>query len=108
MVCFLYVKEKRTKKIDFVGLCIIEIKTKAVLTSINDLETIILEDGSKLTFCNIGNLRFRELIKESVYRTQICQHAAATGLKNILLVYLIPVILIKKILYNFCLVTLQI
>ena len=79
------------------GLCVIEIKTKSALTTINDLEKNIAQDGSNFNVCNVGTVKFKELVKEPAYRSQICQHAAATGIKNVLLVYSLPGGLIKKI-----------
>ena len=74
----------------------IEIKTKSTLSTINDLEKHIAHDGSKFTVCNAGTRKFKDVVKEPAYRSQICQHAAATGIKNVLLVYSIPGGLIKK------------
>ena len=92
----LYKKEDDTNSMNFFGLCVIEIKTKTALTTINDLEKNIAQDGSNFNVCNVGTAKFKELVKEPAYRSQICQHAAATGISNVLLVYSLPGGLIKK------------
>ena len=90
-------KEDGTNSFAFVGLCIIEIKTKSVLITVDDLEKHILEEGSNFNTCNVGNIRFKQLAKEPAYWSQIFQHDTAAGLKNVTLVHSIPGTLIKKI-----------
>ena len=79
------------------GLCVIEVKTKSALAAINDLEKDISIDGSNFNVCNIGTPKFKELVKEPGYRLQICQDVAVTGIKNVLVVYLISGVSFKKI-----------
>ena len=99
----LYHKADNGVSFKFYGLCIIEIKTKSSITTITDLEKSISKHDSNFSVCNVGTNQFQEQVNEPAYRTQICQHAAATGIKNVLLVYTLPGALIKKlVLVKFC------
>ena len=93
------IHRKEVKKYDFafIGLCSIEIKTKSVLITVNNLEKHILADSSNVNVCNVGTIRCKDLVEEPTYQSQICQHMTATGLKNVLLVYSISGALIRKI-----------
>ena len=63
----LYKKEEKSNRFNFFGLCVIEIKTKSTLSTINDLEKHIAHDGSKFTVCNAGTRKFKDVVKEPAY-----------------------------------------
>ena len=60
---FILKKQDNTNSFKFLGLCVIEIKTKSALTTINDLEKNIAQDGSNFNVCNVGTAKFKELVK---------------------------------------------
>eukprot|EP00804_Cyclotella_cryptica_P030264 CCRYP_017121-RA/>CCRYP_017121-RA protein AED:0.38 eAED:0.37 QI:0/0/0/1/0/0/2/0/159 len=45
---------------------------------------------------NAGTSEFKTAISEAGYRSQVCQHAAATGINNVLMVYCAPGALVKQ------------
>ena len=53
-------------------------------------------EGSNFSECKIGGQNdIKRLIPEPVYRTQICQHAIATQIPYVLMVYSLPGALVK-------------
>lgn len=88
------------KKLDddtykFVSLCVLEIKTRSALGTVDALCRQSL-GGNRWTECNAGSSLFKEAIRDPPYRSQICQHAAALGINRILMVYSLPGALPRK------------
>ena len=63
----------------FVGLCVLEIKTKASENAASDLAQQVMAEGRNFVVCNAGDEEFKQAILENAYRSQVCQHAAALG-----------------------------
>ena len=80
----------------FVGLCVLEIKTKASENTASDLAQQVMAEGRNFVVCNAGDEEFKQAIPENAYRSQVCQHAAALGLSYVLIVYCTPGALPKQ------------
>ena len=89
---------KLQKKHDLLSLCVVEIKTKSSLSVIHDLEAAVELDGTSFSVCEVGiDDTIKRLIPEPAYRTQFCQHAVATQIPYVLMVYSLPGALVKKL-----------
>ena len=77
------------------SLCVLEIKTRGSVNTLDGQEARILQSGSWL-MVDAGTDEFKKSIPEPAYRSQVCQHAAATGINTVLLVYCVPGALIKQ------------
>ena len=74
----------------FIGLCVLEIKTKGAETTAKELDHTIYSLGGKFHVCKAGTDDFRKYIREPSFRSQLCQHAAANQLQYGMLVYALP------------------
>ena len=85
------------KKWLFLGLCVLEIKTRNTVTTATKLDYDIAKIGCSFKECYAGGMEFRTYVPEPAYRSQISQHACVTGLNFALIAYSIPGGLIKRI-----------
>ena len=85
------------RKMHFLGLCVLEIKTKNTVTTATRLDHDIAKLGGPFNDCNAGDIAFKKYVPEPAYRSQISQHACVTGLKYAMIAYSIPGGIIKRI-----------
>ena len=93
---FALMKKNTQGTYDFIGICVIEIKTRASENTVDALTESVLR-GGLFTECVTGTELFERVIPDNAYRTQICQHATALGVDNVLMVYSLPGANVKKL-----------
>ena len=74
----------------FVGLCVLEIKTKAIENTASALVQQFMAEGRSFLVCNAGTEEFKLHVPDNFYHSQVCQHAATLGLSFVLIVYSTP------------------
>ena len=93
---FTLMKKNTQGTYDFIGICVIEIKTRASENTVDALTESVLR-GGLFTECVTGTELFERVIPDNAYRTQICQHATALGVDHVLMVYSLPGANVKKL-----------
>jgi hypothetical protein len=73
---------------------VLEIKTQSALGTVDAVYRQAME-GNKFTECSAGTELFKKSIRDSPYRSQVCQHATAL-VKRVLVVYSVPGALPQK------------
>ena len=72
-------------------------KTKSSLSVIHDLESSIEIEGTNFSLCEVGlQDDIKRLIPEPA---QLCQYATATQIPYVMMIYLLPGALVKKLFY---------
>ena len=79
------------------GLCVLELKTKTTKRTATQLDNINVKEGNQFKCYRVGSLEVKQLVEEPTYCSQICQHACAKGLNYVMMVYVIPGGIIKRI-----------
>ena len=82
----------------FYSLCILEMKTQGTVKTVDDVERRVL-NSSQWVMVNAGISEFKTVIPEARYRSHVCQHEAATGINNVLMVYCTPGAMVKQMIF---------
>ena len=68
------------------------------MSVIHDLEAGIEIEGTNFSLCEVGfEDDIKRLIPEAAYCTQLCQHAIATQITYVMMIYSLPGALVKNI-----------
>ena len=74
---------------EFIGVCVLEIKTRSALGTVDDLYRHSMGCNT-WSQCSTGTRTFKEVIPDAAYHSQLCQHATALGLARVLIVFGLP------------------
>jgi hypothetical protein len=86
---------KKENCIEKRSLCVLEMKTRGAVATVDEVECRTFE-SSRWVVVMAGTDEFKRSIPEPAYQSQVCQHAAATGIEYVLMVYAAPGALIKQ------------
>eukprot|EP00984_Skeletonema_dohrnii_P032459 scaffold26691_cov108-Skeletonema_dohrnii-CCMP3373.AAC.1 len=93
---FALMKKNTVGQFDFIGLCVLEMKTKGSENTTDELIRQVLNGGA-WGECISGTDEFEMAVPDPSYRTQLCQHATALNLEHVMIVFSLPGAQVKKI-----------
>ena len=73
-------------------------KIQCAVNTVDDVERRVL-NSSQWVMVNAGISEFKTVIPEARYRSHVCQHEAATGINNVLMVYCTPGAMVKQMIF---------